>query len=129
MSSRKRTRPQTLPVKAPPPPAIGAGWLALVFAGTTAAAIEERWLFGRAWGESHTLTSAFYYGDAPRFVAYATAILQGRLFDNGIPFHPPGWPLLLAAFMRLCGAAQHGDVVVPVEAVKLFIACLSGLSV
>jgi hypothetical protein len=103
--------------------------LTLVVLATTAAAIAERWLFGRAWQESHTLTSVFYYGDAPRFVQYATAILQGRLFDNGIPFHPPGWPFVLAAFMRLFGAVQHGDVVVPVTAVKLFIACMSGLTV
>jgi hypothetical protein len=96
---------------------------------TTAAAIAERWLFGRAWHEADTLTSAFYYGDAPRFIAYATAILQGRVFDNGIPFHPPGWPLVLATFMRLCGAVHSGDIVVPVGAVKLFIACLSGLTV
>jgi hypothetical protein len=115
--------------KPPPPPAIGAQWLALVFAVTTGAAIAERWLFGRAWNESHSLTSAFYYGDAPRFVEYAKAIVLGRVFDNGIPFHPPGWPLLLAAFLRLCGALQHGVVTVPVTAVKLFLACLSGLSV
>ncbi len=129
MSSRKRAHRPIPSPKPPASPAIGPASVAFFVAVTTAAAIAERWLFGRAWGESHTLTSAFYYGDAPRFVAYATAILQGHLFDNGIPFHPPGWPLLLAAFMRLCGAAQHGDVVVPVEAVKLFIACLSGLSV
>jgi len=94
-----------------------------------AAAIAERWLFARAWNETHTLTSVFYYGDAPRFLQYAVAILQGRVFDNGIPFHPPGWPLVLAAFMRLCGALQRGNVVVPVTAVKLFIACLSGATV
>ena len=101
----------------------------LVILITTVAAIAERWLFGRAWNESHTLTSAFYYGDAPRFVEYARAIVQGRVFDNGIPFHPPGWPLLMAAFIRLIGGVQHGVVLVPIGAVKLLIASLSGLSV
>jgi hypothetical protein len=75
------------------------------------------------------LTSAFYYGDAPRFLDYAAAILQRRAFDNGIPFHPPGWPLALAAFVRLSGGGPHGDVVIPVVAVKLLVACLSGLTV
>ena len=123
VSSRKRARRPIAPLKPSPPPAIGVGVDCVrALSLTTAAAIAERWLFGRAWGESHALTSAFYYGDAPRFVEYAKAILQGRVFDNGIPFHPPGWPLLLAAFLRLCGAVQHGAVVVPVAAVKLFIA-------
>jgi hypothetical protein len=129
MSASKRTRRPIAPPQPPPAAAIGPAWIALVIGATTIAAVAERWLFGRAWQESHTLTSAFYYGDAPRFVQYATAILQGHVFDNGIPFHPPGWPLVLAAFMRLCGAAHHGDIVVPVTAVKLFIACLSGLTV
>ena len=93
------------------------------------AATIERLSFARAWGESASLTSAFYYGDALRFVEYAKAILLGRPFDNGIPFHPPGWPLLLAGFLKLFGAEHAGDVVIPVTAVKLLIASLSGLAV
>ena len=34
-----------------------------------------------------------------------------------------------AGFLRLTGAGRAGDVVVPVAAVKLLIACLSGLTV
>jgi hypothetical protein len=129
MSSRKRPKRPIAQAEVPDAPPIGQAQVALVVLFVTIAAIAERWLFGRAWNESQSLTSVFYYGDAPRFVEYATAILRGRLFDNGIPFHPPGWPLVLAAFMRLCGALQHGDVVVPAGAVKMFIACLSGLTV
>ena len=93
------------------------------------AAFLERWWFGRAWGEQGSLTSAFYYGDAPRFTSYAIAILKGESFDNGIPFHPPGWPLVLAGFLRLAGAAHNGDVVIPVAAVRLFLAATSALAV
>jgi hypothetical protein len=125
---RKPPRRQASPAASPPPPARSA-LILVVFLLTTAAAIAERWLFARAWNESRSLTSAFYYGDAPRFLDYASAILQGRAFDNGIPFHPPGWPLVLAAFVRLRGGALHGDAAIPIAAVKLFIACLSGLTV
>ena len=101
---------------------------ACVFAGTAAAATLERWWFARAWNEAGSLWSAFYYGDASRLVDQAVAILQGRSVDNGIPFHPPGWPLVLAGFLRLAGADRGADVVVPIAAVKLFIAALSGLA-
>lgn len=94
-----------------------------------AATLERLWL-PRAWSETGSLTSAFYFGDARRFFEYAIAILQGRSFDNGIPFHPPGWPLLLAAFLRVASAITGAAPVdVPVAAIKAFIAALSGLSV
>ena len=95
---------------------------------TTVAAIAERWWFSLGWGEAGSLTSAFYYGDAPRLVDYAMAILNGRAFDNGIPYHPPGWPVALAAFLRLIGGAQASGGV-PVPAIKLLLAVLSGLTV
>jgi len=95
---------------------------------TTVAAIAERWWFSLGWGEAGSLTSAFYYGDAPRLVDYAVAILNGQSFDNGIPYHPPGWPTVLAVFMRLLGGAQTSGAV-PVAAVKLLLAVLSGVTV
>ncbi len=102
----------------------GRALVALVVVLATLAAALERWWFSGAWGESGSLTSAFYFGDATRFLNYALAIVQGRSFDNGIPFHPPGWPLAIAAVMKIAGAAA-----VPVGAVKLLLACLSGLTV
>jgi hypothetical protein len=101
----------------------------MVFAAATIAAFLERWWFGRAWGEQASLTSVFYYGDAPRLTSYAIAILKGQSFDNGIPFHPPGWPLVLALFLRGSGAVHGGDVVVPVAAVRMFLAAISALAV
>jgi len=94
-----------------------------------ATAFLERVLFSRAWGEAGSLTSRFYYGDANRLVENATAIVQGRTFDNGIPFHPPGWPLLLAAFLRLTRAAHDQAMTVPITAVKLLLAGSSALAV
>jgi hypothetical protein len=115
------------------PAALGGGMkartAALVCVVATGAAVLERVWFGHAWGEAASLTSAFYHGDASRFVDYATAIVQGRTFDNGIPFHPPGWPLALAAFLRAAGALRAGDAAVPVAAVKLLVATLSGTTV
>jgi hypothetical protein len=108
---------------------MSVGMRAAFLAATALAGTIERLSFSRAWGESASLTSAFYYGDAPRFVEYAKAILQGRSFDNGIPFHPPGWPLLLAAILQLSGAAHGSDVVIPVTTVKIVIAVLSGAAV
>jgi hypothetical protein len=99
-----------------------------VCAAATAAAILERLWFPRAWGEAGSLTSAFYYGDAPRFVDYALAVIDRRTFDNGIPFHPPGWPLVLAAYLKLTGVHGGADPI-SVGAVKLFVACLSGATV
>lgn len=100
-----------------------------MFAAAVAAAFLERILFSRAWGEAGSLTSRFYYGDANRLVEYATAIAQGRTFDNGIPFHPPGWPLLVAVFLRMTGAAHDQAMTVPVTTIKLLLASSSALAV
>jgi hypothetical protein len=127
--AKSRHLPRRAPAAVPPPSTITPGVRAAYCALTAVAATVERCVFSRAWGESASLTSAFYYGDAPRFVEYAKAILERRVFDNGIPFHPPGWPLLLAGFLQLTDAGRAGGVVVPVAAVKLLIACLSGLTV
>jgi hypothetical protein len=100
-----------------------------MLAAAVVAAFLERILFSRAWGEARSLTSRFYYGDANRLVEYATAIAQGRTFDNGIPFHPPGWPLLVAVFLRLTGAAHDQAITVPVATIKLLLATSSALAV
>ncbi len=126
----KRRHPQRRPIATTPSsPPINPAARAAFLAATTLGATIERLSFARAWGESSSLTSAFYYGDALRFVEYAKAIVTGRPFDNGIPFHPPGWPLLLAAFLQISGAQHAGNVVIPVTAVKVLIASVSGLSV
>lgn len=53
----------------------------------------------------------FYEGDAEAFHSYAQAILSGAPYDNGIPFHPPGFPLVLAGLYALMGdPIRHGIV-------------------
>mgnify|MGYP006919630251 CR=1 FL=1 len=123
---RRRTAPQASPLTPRPEsaPAPRRLVVAVVVLATVAATLE-RWWFSGAWGESGSLTSAFYFGDATRFVEYAQAIAQGRSFDNGIPFHPPGWPLVMAGLMTLTGP----DAAVPVAAIKLLLAGVSGLTV
>jgi len=139
MSKRHRARSNRQPPPSAAPPAAARAattsapapprLLAALLAAIAVAAFFERWWFPRAWGEQASLSSVFYYGDAPRFVSYAIAILKGLPFDNGIPFHPPGWPLFLAAFLRLSGAVHGGDVVVPVAAVHVLLAAVSALAV
>ncbi len=126
--SRKRSKSAPTPAAVTAPP-IGRRHAALVALAATVVAILERWNFSRVWSEAGSLTSAFYYGDAPRFVEYAIAIAQGRLFDNGIPFHPPGWPLALAGLLQLAGAVTPAGATVPVAAVKILLAVLSGAGV
>lgn len=64
------------------------------------AATLERWWFPRAWEESALLASRFYFGDARAYLSYAVALVEGETFDNGVPFHPPGWPLVLSLVFR-----------------------------
>jgi len=47
--------------------------------------------------------SRFYFGDTRVFLTYATALSAGERFDNGVPFHPPGWPLVLSLLFRVFG--------------------------
>src|SRR5262245_34863218 len=128
MSKPRRRPTAAASVQIHTPPHLPGLAIAVSIVATLAAVAERTW-FSHAWGEGGSLASAFYYGDANRFVDYAIAIVQGQVFDNGIPFHPPGWPLALAAFLRVSGAARTGSVIVPVSAVKLLVAILSGATV
>lgn len=91
--------------------------------GAGAAATLVRYWFPYAWGEAGSLASVFYRGDAPTFVSYAQAIANGRAFDNGIPFHPPGWPAVLSLFLKITGGAPA------VSDIKLLVALISGAAV
>ncbi len=66
----------------------------------------------------------FYEGDAEAFYRYARALLAGRLYDDGIPFHPPGFAWLLAAVHTLAGAGGPTDAV-PHVAVRLLLALVA----
>ena len=72
--------------------------------------------------------TVFYEGDSETFFEYARALVNGRLYDNGIPFHPPGFAWVLAAVHTLAGAGP-GTERVPYVAVKVMIALIGSLPV
>jgi len=45
----------------------------------------------------------FYEGDAETFYHHAQAILAGRSYDAGVPFHPPFFPWFLSGWHALLG--------------------------
>ena len=91
------------------------------------AATLERWWFPRAWDETGLLASRFYFGDARAFLGYASALLNNELFDNGVPFHPPGWPIALGLLLRALDWSP-GQAVDPLL-IKHVAAVISGISV
>lgn len=72
--------------------------------------------------------SLFYEGDAEVFHGYARALLAGRPFDGGVPFHPPGFPAFLAFVYRMVGAGD-ATAAVPHGTVRLVMALVGSLSV
>lgn len=91
------------------------------------AATIERWGFPHAWNETALPASRFYFGDTRAFLGYATALRAGEPFDNGLPFHPPGWPFVLSLVFRVIGWSDEA----PPDALMLkhFTAVISGASV
>lgn len=56
-------------------------------------------------------------------------MVAGRLFDNGVPFHPPGWAFVLAGLFRVAGFDPlNGSAASPVV-LKAFVGALSGATV
>lgn len=94
--------------------------------GLTLLAWLHRILFlrsNRDWSWPYTI---FYEGDSETFYRYARSLLAGRLYDNGIPFHPPGFAWLLAAIHTFTGAGGPEDRV-PYFAVKVITALIGSL--
>lgn len=79
----------------------------------------------RDWSWPYTI---FYEGDAETFFNYARSLLNGQLYDNGIPFHPPGFAYVLAFVHSLVGAGS-GIERVPYFAVKATVALIASLSI
>lgn len=96
--------------------------------GLTLLAWVHRLAFLRSnfdWSWPYTV---FYEGDGESFFDYARALLNGKLYDNGIPFHPPGFAWVLAAVHTLVGAGP-GTPRVPYVAVKIVVALIGSLPV
>lgn len=68
--------------------------------------------------------SIFYYGDAAHFHEYAVDLIEGRLYDNGIPYHPPMYAWLLSLVYRIQGIPTASGY-----ACKLWMAALNAATV
>lgn len=68
--------------------------------------------------------SIFYFGDAAHFHAYAANLARGQLYDNGLPFHPPGFAWLLYGLYALGGVPTGSRV-----GLKLVLAAINALTV
>ncbi len=92
-------------------------------------ATTMRLCFPIAWGEQDSLASAFLVGDAPAYHAYAAHVVAGQRFDNGVPFHPPGWAFVLAGVFRVSGFDPLTGSPASAAILKAFVSMLSGLTV
>jgi len=88
----------------------------------------QRLIFLRSNRDAEWPFSVFYAGDSETFFRYARSLLAGQLFDNGIPFHPPGFPAFLALVHTLTGAGA-ATAGVPHLAVKSMLALVASLAV
>ena len=121
---RRRARPQVHHPHADRFPPVWAFCLITFIAATA-----MRLCFPIAWGERHSLVSAFLVGDARPYHDYASHLVAARPFDNGVPFHPPGWAVVLSGFFRLAGFDPLNGRSADPALVKSFVAVLSGLTV
>jgi hypothetical protein len=128
MSRRKERRQAERQTRKTAPPAGPGNRDALWAFGLTLLAWVHRLAFLRSnqdWSWPYTI---FYEGDSETFFEYARALVDGKLYDNGIPFHPPGFAWVLAAVHTLVGAGP-GTERVPYVAVKIVIALIGSLPV
>ena len=100
-------------------------WIA---AGLTLLAWVHRLVFLRSNRDLAWPYTFFYEGDSETFYLYARALLEGKLYDEGVPFHPPGFAWFLAFVHTLVGAGEAGARV-PHVAVKSVIALLGSAAI
>lgn len=100
-------------------------WIA---AGLTLLAWVHRLVFLRSNRDFAWPYTFFYEGDSEVFYLYARALLEGKLYDEGVPFHPPGFAWFLALVHTLVGAGEAGARV-PHVAVKSIIALLGSVAI
>ncbi|HEX5717396.1 MAG TPA: glycosyltransferase family 39 protein, partial [Thermoanaerobaculia bacterium] len=100
-------------------------WIA---AGLTLLAWVHRLVFLRSNRDFAWPYTFFYEGDSETFYSYARALLEGGLYDEGVPFHPPGFAWFLAFVHSFLGAGEAGARV-PHVAVKSVIALLGSVAI
>jgi hypothetical protein len=98
-----------------------------IAAGITLLAWIQRLVFLRSNRDFAWPYTFFYEGDSEVFYSYARDLLAGRLYDHGIPFHPPGFAWFLAFVHSLLGAGPAAAQV-PHVAVKAVMALVGSLT-
>ena len=88
MSRRRRER---LPALTPAPEPFPWTW------ALGAASFTIRLLYWQATSDASWPHTAAFKGDALLWLEYARALREGRLFELGLPIHPPGTAYLVAA--------------------------------
>lgn len=68
--------------------------------------------------------SIFYYGDSAHFHEYAVDLIQGTLYDKGIPYHPPLFAWFLSVLYRIHGIPTESGFVY-----KLWLAAVNASTV
>lgn len=101
----------------------------LLFAtGLTLLAWLHRLLFLASNRDRSWPFTIFYEGDAETYFRFARTLLAGKVYDNGVPYHPPGFALLLAGVHSLLGAGSI-DARIPHLATKAALALFASLAV
>lgn len=72
--------------------------------------------------------SIFYEGDGEAYFHFARAIIAGQPYQDGLPFHPPGFAYFLAGVHQLFGAGEPNDTVNHF-AVRSLLTAVSSLSI
>jgi hypothetical protein len=100
----------------------GKAWPGFIAICTVA--LTTRLLFLDVNPDKHWAYSMFYYGDSIHYHRFASAILRGESYDNGIPYHPPLFAWALAGLYRIHGIPTSDGYVF-----KIWLALLNSMTV
>ena len=123
MGARRQRRRTAAPASAPADAAARTLWREAALLGLLAAALRALLVVSgddRSWAYT-----VFYEGDSEAYFRFARTFLEGGVYDRGVPYHPPGFALVLAGLHLLVGAGAAGAQV-PHLAVKLLLGGLVG---
>lgn len=118
MSRKKTARPGE------PAPAASRGKTVLSFAAIVLAAFLLRLMFLNSNLDRDWPFSIFLYGDSRHYHDLALHWIGGRLYDHGVPYHPPGFVWFLGGLYEWLGTPEA-----TVYPYKLCLAWLNALTV
>jgi hypothetical protein len=129
LSPKRRPAPPSPPRQDRRRAARLAGSRDLLYAtGLTLLAWLHRLLFLASNRDRPWPFTIFYEGDAETYFRFARTLLAGKVYDNGVPYHPPGFALLLAGVHSLLGAGSV-EARIPHLATKATLALFASLAV